>query len=235
MLSNRVSHFLDIKGPSLPIDTACSSSLVALDTACKSLHIGEINGAIVAAAGLILNPEYGCDAGSIKNTHSPTGRCHAFDAKADGYIKAEGINVVILKRLEDAIQDRDPVRAVIRGSANNHNGRTAGIASPNADIQAAAVRQAYANANITDYSLTAYLECHGTGTTAGDPVEATGIASVFASSRTIERPLRIGSIKSNIGHSESAAGLSGLMKGIMILENGLIPGNPTFEIPNPES
>ncbi|KAI9037475.1 type I polyketide synthase [Aspergillus affinis] len=234
MLSNRVSHFLDIKGPSMPIDTACSSSLVALDTACKSLHIGEINGAIVAAAGLILNPDYGCDAGSIKNTHSPTGRCHAFDAKADGYIKAEGINVVILKRLDDAIQDRDPIRAVIRGSANNHNGRTAGIASPNADIQASAVRQAYVNANITDYSLTAYLECHGTGTIAGDPVEATGIASVFASSRAIDRPLRIGSIKSNIGHSESAAGLSGLMKGVMILENGLIPGNPTFETPNPE-
>lgn len=142
---------------------------------------------------------------------------------------------------------------MIRGSANNHNGRTAGIASPNADIQAAAVRQAYANANISDYSLTAYLECHGTGTTAGDPVEATGIASVFASSRAVDRPLRIGSvrrlsncywgnlltivlqIKSNIGHSESAAGLSGLMKGIMILETGLIPGNPTFETPNPES
>ncbi|PLB46253.1 polyketide synthase module [Aspergillus steynii IBT 23096] len=225
MLSNRVSHFLDIKGP---------SSLVALDTACKSLHIGEINGAIVAASGLILNPDYGCDAGSIKSTHSPTGRCHTFDAKADGYIKAEGVNVVILKRLDDAIQDRDPIRAVIRGSANNHNGRTAGIASPNADIQAAAVRQAYANANITDYSLTAYLECHGTGTMAGDPVETTGIASVFASSRTIDKPLRIGSIKSNIGHSESAAGLSGMMKGIMIIETGLIPGNPTFVTPNPE-
>ncbi|THC91935.1 hypothetical protein EYZ11_008590 [Aspergillus tanneri] len=140
-------------------------------------------------------PDYGCDAGAIKYTHSPTGQCHTFDAKADGYIKAEGINVVILKRLDDAIQDRDPIRAVIRGSANNHNGHTAGIASPSSEVQAAAVRQAYSNANITDYSLTAYLECHGTGTMAGDPVEAKGIASVFAASRAVHRPLHIGSVR----------------------------------------
>ncbi|KAB8201907.1 hypothetical protein BDV34DRAFT_228866 [Aspergillus parasiticus] len=234
MLSNRVSHFLGITGPSMSLDTACSSSLVALDMACKFLQTGEINGAVIAASNLVLHPEYACDTGPIRNTHSPTGRCHTFDAKADGYIKAEGINAVILKRLDDAIRDGDPIRAVIRGTANNHSGRTPGIASPSADAQAAAVRTAYENANITDFSLTSYLECHGTGTLAGDPVEVAGISSVFAPSRAHDRPLQIGSIKSNIGHSETAAGLSGLMKAIMILETGLIPGNPTFETPNPK-
>ncbi|KAB8234225.1 type I polyketide synthase [Aspergillus alliaceus] len=233
MLSNRVSHYLGITGPSMSLDTACSSSLVALDMACKSLHSRESNGAVVAATNLVLHPEYGCDAGPIRNTHSPTGRCHTFDAKADGYIKAEGVNAVILKRLDDAIRDGDPIRAVIRGTANNHSGRTPGIASPSAEAQAAAVRTAYENANITDLSHTSYVECHGTGTLAGDPVEVTGVSSVFASSRAYDRPLQIGSIKSNIGHSETAAGLSGLMKAIMILETGFIPGNPTFETPNP--
>ncbi|KAE8406449.1 hypothetical protein BDV37DRAFT_280732 [Aspergillus pseudonomiae] len=233
MLSNRVSHFLGITGPSMSLDTACSSSLVALDMACKFLQTGEIDGAVIAASNLVLHPEYGCDTGPIRNTHSPTGRCHTFDAKADGYIKAEGINAVILKRLDDAVQAGDPIRAVIRGTANNHSGRTPGIASPSADAQAAAVRTAYKNANITDFSLTSYLECHGTGTLAGDPVEVAGVSSVFAESRAHDRPLHIGSIKSNIGHSETAAGLSGLIKAIMILETGLIPGNPTFETPNP--
>ncbi|THC91910.1 hypothetical protein EYZ11_008620 [Aspergillus tanneri] len=234
MLSNRISHFLDIKGPSMPVDTACSSSIVALEIACKFLHTGEINGAIVAASNLVLDPGYGCDSGPIKNTHSPTGRCHTFDAKADGYVKAEGISAVILKRFDDAIQDGDPIRAVIRGTASNHNGRTPGIASPSAEAQAAAIQMAYSNANITDYSLTGYLECHGTGTLAGDPVEARGISSVFSASRPFDKPLHIGSIKSNIGHSETAAGLSGLIKAIMVLETGQIPGNPTFENPSPK-
>ncbi|RAL12642.1 polyketide synthase fmaB [Aspergillus homomorphus CBS 101889] len=233
MLSCRVSHFLNIKGPSMPIDTACSSSLVAMDVACRALHTGEINGAIVAASSLILNPEYACEGGTIRYTHSPTGRCHVFDAKADGYVRAEGMNTVILKRLDDALQDGDPIRAVIRGIANNHNGRTPGIASPSSDDQAAAVRQAYANANITDYSQIGYLECHGTGTLVGDPIETEGASSVFAPFRPADRPLRIGSIKSNIGHSEPAAGLSGILKAIMVLETGKIPGNPTFLTPNP--
>ncbi|KAA8646813.1 beta-ketoacyl [acyl carrier protein] synthase domain-containing protein [Aspergillus tanneri] len=189
MLSNRVSHFLDIKGPrqvkSLHVFTGCSGLGVQVPTYRRDQW---------SDCGSVY-PDYGCDAGAIKYTHSPTGQCHTFDAKADGYIKAEGINVVILKRLDDAIQDRDPIRAVIRGSANNHNGHTAGIASPSSEVQAAAVRQAYSNANITDYSLTAYLECHGTGTMAGDPVEAKGIASVFAASRAVHRPLHIGSVR----------------------------------------
>ena len=166
--------------------------------------------------------------------HSPTGYCHTFDAKADGYIKAEAVNAIILKRLDDAIRDRDPIRAVIRGSSTNSDGRTPGIASPSSAAQAAAVRSAYANAGIDSFGATSYLECHGTGTPAGDPLEVQGVSSVFTSSRAPSSPLIVGSIKSNIGHSEAAAGLSGLFKAILAVENGIIPGNPTFETPNPK-
>ncbi|KAI9676001.1 MAG: Type I Iterative PKS [Caeruleum heppii] len=234
ILSNRLSHFLNIKGPSMTIDTACSGSLVSLDVACRYLKTGEINGAIVAGANLYLSPEHNMDGGAMKGASSLSGKCHTFDVKADGYIKAEGINAVVLKRLSDAVRDRDAIRAIIRGSATNSDGRTPGIASPSSEAQATAIRAAYANAGITDYSETIYLECHGTGTQAGDPTEVAGAASVFAAKRPSEKPLIIGSIKSNIGHSEPAAGISGLLKTILILENGVIPGNPTFVTPNPK-
>ncbi|EOD48494.1 putative polyketide synthase protein [Neofusicoccum parvum UCRNP2] len=233
ILSNRISHFLNIKGPSLTLDTACSGSLVGVDVACRYLQTGEISGAIVAGANLYLNPDHSIENGALRNAHSASGRCHTFDSKADGYIKAEAINAVVLKRLADAVRDGDPIRAVIRGTANNHNGRTPGIASPSSEDQAAAIRAAYRNAAITDYSLTSYLECHGTGTNAGDPIEVKGIASVFAESRAADKPLVVGSVKSNIGHSEPAAGISGLLKAILTIEQGIIPGNPTFERPNP--
>lgn len=180
------------------------------------------------------SPEHVMDTGPIGMAHSPTGRCHTFDAKADGYIKAEAVNAIVLKRLDDAIRDRDPIRAVIRGSATNSDGRTPGIASPDSAAQAAAVRSAYANAGISDFGATSYLECHGTGTPAGDPLEVQGVSSVFSNSRTSSAPLVIGSIKSNLGHSEPAAGLSGLFKAILAIEKGIIPGNPTFETPNPK-
>jgi acyl transferase domain-containing protein len=121
-------------------------------------------------------------------------RCHTFDKKADGYAKAEAVNAVILKRLDDAIRDGDPIRAIIRGTATNSDGRTAGIASPSSEAQARAIRSAYTNAGISDYSITSYLECHGTGTQAGDPIELAGVASVFAPTRPEEDPLRIGSV-----------------------------------------
>ncbi|KUJ12798.1 putative polyketide synthase [Mollisia scopiformis] len=234
ILSNRISHFLNIRGPSLTVDTACSGSLVSLDIACRYLTTGEINGAIVAASNLYLSPEHNMDEGTMIAVGSPSGRCHSFDAKADGYIKSEAIQAVMLKRLSDAIRDGDPIRAIIRGSATNSDGRTPGIASPSAEAQAAAIRAAYSNAGISDIGATAYVECHGTGTPAGDPIEVSALASVFAHSKTSENPLVIGSIKSNIGHSEPAAGLSGLLKGILCLEKGLIPRNPTFLTPNPK-
>ncbi|KAK7744645.1 Type I Iterative PKS [Cytospora paraplurivora] len=233
ILSNRISHFLNIHGPSMTIDTACSGSLVGLDVACRYLASGEIKGALVAGANLYLSPEHNQDSGPMKGASSLTGRCHTFDRKADGYIKAEAVNCVMLKSLHDAQRDGDPIRGIIRGTATNSDGKTPGIASPNSEAQAVAIRSAYANAGITDLSVTGYIEMHGTGTQAGDPQEVKGVASVFAASRSKTSPLVIGSIKSNIGHSEPAAGISGLIKATLAVEKGRIPGNPTFIDPNP--
>ena len=130
----------------------------------------------------------------MKGASSLSGKCHTFDVKADGYIKAEAINAVVLKRLDDAVRDGDPIRAVIRGSATNSDGRTPGIASPSSEAQASAIQAAYANAGISDLSSTTYIECHGTGTQAGDPLEVKGISSVFAATRTLDERLIIGSV-----------------------------------------
>ena len=178
----------------MTIDTGCSGSLVGLDIASRYLQTGEIRGAIVAGCNIYLSPEHTMDLIAAGGTASPSGKCHTFDIKADGYIKSEAVNMVILKRLDDAIRDGDPIRAIIRGSATNSDGWTAGIASPSSKAQAAAIRQAYMNANISDLSATTYLECHGTGTQAGDPTEVAGIASVFAATRLADEPLRIGSV-----------------------------------------
>ncbi|KAJ5936907.1 Acyl transferase/acyl hydrolase/lysophospholipase [Penicillium verhagenii] len=232
IMANRLSYFLNVKGPSITIDTACSGSLVGLDLACRSVQSGEVSTAIVAASNLYLNPDHVMDAGNVGQAHSPTALCHTFDADADGYVKAEAVSCVIVKNLSAAIRDRDPIRGIVRGTASNSNGRTGGIASPSHEAQAAAIRSAYANAGITSLHETAYLECHGTGTQAGDPTEVRGAGSVFAATRVGDNPLLIGSIKSNIGHSEPAAGNSGLLKVIMSMEKGVIPGTPLFIKPS---
>ncbi|KAL8889243.1 MAG: hypothetical protein Q9215_003445 [Flavoplaca cf. flavocitrina] len=272
LLSNRLSHFLNINGPSVTLDTACSGSLQGLDIACRYLQSGDINAAIIATSNLYMSPEHLIDQGNVGSAHShskqhapthfsrppfllltrcfsfnmlremlmwdfiiqPTALCHTFDVAADGYVKAEAVSTVIVKRLEDAIRDRDPIRGVVLGTATNSNGRTAGIASPSSGAQALAIRAAYAHAGITDLNLTTYLECHGTGTQAGDPTEVGGVGSVFAATRAAEKPLLIGSIKSNVGHSEPSAGISGLLKVVLAIENDLIPGTPTFINPNPK-
>ncbi|KAG9520859.1 ketoacyl-synt-domain-containing protein, partial [Aureobasidium melanogenum] len=234
IMANRISYFLNIKGPSITIDTACSGSLVGLDLACRVLQSGEVNAAIVATSNFYFNPDHVIDAGNVGQAHSPTGYCHTFDVSADGYVKAEAVSCVIVKRMSDAIRDGDPIRAVIRGLASNSNGRTGGIASPSAEAQAAAIRSAYANAGITNLNDTQYLECHGTGTQAGDPTEVRGAGFAFSGSRDVERPLIIGSIKSNVGHSEPAAGISGLIKTVLSIENGKIPGTPLFINPSPK-
>lgn len=218
----------------MTIDTACSGGLVSLDVACKYLQAGMMDGAIVASANINCDPEHTIESGSLRGTISESGRCHTFDSKADGYVKSEAVNCVFVKRLKDAIRDGDPIRAVIRGTSSNSDGRTPGIASPSSEAQAAAAQAAYAHAGITDLDKTGYLECHGTGTPAGDPIETTGAGLVFAASRTAEDPLIIGSIKSNIGHSENAAGISALLKATMAVESGIIPGNPTFIDPSPK-
>ncbi|RDA93594.1 hypothetical protein CP533_6132 [Ophiocordyceps camponoti-saundersi (nom. inval.)] len=234
MMSNRISHFLNIHGPSMTFDTGCSGTLVGLDVACRYLSSGEISGALVAGANLYLSPEHSQDNGVMETAWSLSGRCHTFDDKADGYVKAEAINCVMLKRLSDAQRDGDPIRAIIRGTATNSDGKTPGITNPNWPAQADATLAAYANAGIDDLSATGYVEMHGTGTQIGDAAEVKSVASVFAPSRRHDAPLAIGSIKSNIGHSEPAAGLSGLIKAILALEKGRIPGNPTFVKPNPD-
>ncbi|KAF4452204.1 Acyl transferase/acyl hydrolase/lysophospholipase [Fusarium austroafricanum] len=231
ILSNRISHFLNIKGPSMTIDTACSSSLIAVDVACRYLESYQADGMIVAGANMWLNPEHNQEIGMMHTTQSASGRCHTFDVKADGYVKSEAVNALFLKRLDDAVRDKDPIRAVIKGSAANSGGRTPGLASPSAEAQASAIRAAYTNAGITNFADTGFLECHGTGTLVGDPIEVAAAASVFAKDRT--QDLIIGSIKSNIGHSEAAAGISAVIKAVMAVESGEIPGNPTFIEPNP--
>lgn len=202
--------------------------------ACRYLDAAQADGMLVGGVNLWFSPEHNQETGMLRAAQSATARCHSFDAKADGYVKAEGVSVIYLKRLADAIRDGDPIRAVIRGTATNSDGHTpAGIASPSAEAQAAAIQRAYANAGITDFNGTGFLECHGTGTPTGDPIEVRGAAIVFAPSRTPGRELVIGSVKSNIGHSEAAAGLSGLIKAVLAVESGVIPGNPTFVDPNP--
>ncbi|KAF2758542.1 putative polyketide synthase [Pseudovirgaria hyperparasitica] len=230
MLSNRISHFLDISGPSMTIDTACSGSLTCVDVACQYLRSGQIEGAIVGGCNLYLNPDHVIGTPPLSGFSSGTGRCHTFDIKADGYVKAEGATVIILKRLDVAIKDRDPIRGIIRGTASGSDGWTVGISSPNSLAQAATIRKADENAQITNFNATSYLECHGTGTKAGDVIELTGIGSVFSQRDT---PLHIGSSKANVGHSEASAGLTGMIKTLMAIEHGVIPGNPTFIDPNP--
>ncbi|KAI0473335.1 putative polyketide synthase [Xylariaceae sp. FL0804] len=234
IMANRLSYFFNIKGPSVTIDTACSGSLVGLDLACRSVQSGEVDMAIIATSNFYLNPDHVMDAGNVGQAHSPTGLCHTFDIDADGYVKAEAVSCVIIKNLSCALRDQDPIRAIVRGTASNSNGRTGGIASPSSTAQAAAIRAAYARAGIEDLNETAYLECHGTGTQAGDPTEIEGLGSVFAPTRSANTPLLIGSIKSNVGHSEPAAGNSGLMKVILSMEKGIIPGTPLFIKPSPK-
>ncbi|KAK8081384.1 hypothetical protein PG996_000165 [Apiospora saccharicola] len=235
LLSNRISHFLDVQGPSISLDTACSSTLIALDMACLYLTTNQCDMMIVGGANMYLSPERNEDMGAMRPTASPSGRCHTFDSKADGYVAAEAINCVLLQRVDDAVRDKNPIRAVIRGTSTNSAGRTPGIAMPSATAQAAAIRSAYRNAGISDLSETGFLECHGTGTLVGDPIEVSGAASVFAPSRDHrDHPMVIGSVKSNIGHSEGAAGLSGLIKTVLALEKGIIPGTATFLTPNPK-
>lgn len=235
LLSGRVSHFLNIHGPSMTVDTACSAGLVSLDVACRYLDTFQADAMLVGGANLWLGPEHNEEIGMMHVAQSGSGLSKSFDSSADGYVKAEGVNCFFLKRLDDAVANGDPIRAIIRGTAVNASGRTNGIANPSSDAQAAVTRQAMKNAGIEDqdFAKTRYLEAHGTGTLAGDPIEARGAASVFSKSREVNQELVIGSIKSNIGHSEPAAGLSGLLKATIVVEKGIIPGTPTFVSPNP--
>ncbi len=229
ILANRVSYIFDLRGPSLTIDTACSSSLVALHHACEALRSGQISGAIVGGVNLLLTP-YPFLGFCRASMLSRRGRCFAFDERADGYVRAEGGGVIVLKPLAAALAAGDPIRAVILATGTNADGRTIGLSLPSEAAQAALLRSVYARAGIAPDRL-AFLEMHGTGTPAGDPVEAAAAGRALAQRRA--EPLPIGSVKSNIGHLEPASGMAGVLKAALALERGLVPPSLHCETPNP--
>ncbi|KAJ5788763.1 Acyl transferase/acyl hydrolase/lysophospholipase [Penicillium paradoxum] len=227
MVANRLSYFFDLKGPSVTVDTACSGSLVALHLACQSLQTGDASTAIAAGVNLILSHEF-MSTMSMMKFLSPDGRCHTFDEKADGYARGEAAGCLILKPLAKALQDHNTIRAVIRSTGSNQDGRTAGITLPNGAAQESLIRNVYARADL-DPLETDFVEAHGTGTLAGDPIEAEAIARVFGAGRPPENPVRIGSIKTNVGHLEGASGVAGVIKAVLMLENRMFLPNRNFE------
>ncbi|MDT5342291.1 MAG: phthiocerol/phenolphthiocerol synthesis type-I polyketide synthase [Mycobacterium sp.] len=231
IIANRLSYFLDLRGPSVTVDTACSSSIVALHMACQSLRIGDSDVALAAGVNLMLAPAV-VRAFDQTGALSPTGACRAFDAEADGFVRGEGCGVVVLKRLSDAVRDGDRLLAVVRGSAVNQDGRSNGLLAPNPAAQMAVLRSAYANAGVPPQEVD-YVEAHGTGTMLGDPIEARALGTVLGRGRAEESPLLIGTVKTNIGHLEGAAGAAGLIKAVLAVHRGSIPGNLHYHTPNP--
>jgi myxalamid-type polyketide synthase MxaD len=229
--ANRLSYFFGFRGPSLSIDTACSSSLVAVHLACRSLHAGESTLALAGGVNLILSPTI-TDSFAKAGFLSPEGRCKAFDASADGYVRGEGAGVVVLKLLSQALADGDPVYAVISGGAVNQDGRTNGLTAPSRQAQEDVLRQAYSRAGVSPGQIQ-YVEAHGTGTALGDPIEAKALGAVLRNGRAPGGRCAIGSVKTNIGHLEAAAGVAGLIKVALSLKHRLIPPSLHFKEPNP--
>lgn len=231
IVANRVSYLLDLRGPSITIDTACSSSLVAVHLACRSLRSGECDTALAAGVNLLLSAAVTASlqqAGLL----AADGKCKPFDAAADGITRGEGCGAIVLKRLADARRDGDRVLAVIRGTAVNQDGRSAGLMAPNPAAQEALLRDALRDARV-DAADVDYVEAHGTGTLLGDPIEATALGAVVGRGRQPDRPLLIGSVKTNLGHLEGAAGIIGLIKTALALHHGRIPASLHFHSPNP--
>ncbi|MBS2127804.1 type I polyketide synthase [Burkholderia thailandensis] len=230
--SNRVSYLFDLRGPSMSIDTACSSSLVALHQAIQALQAGDAELALAGGVNLLAHP-FGFVSFSKASMLSPRGRCRAFDATGDGYVRAEGGAFVLLKPLERALADGDTIHAVIAGSGVNSDGYSpGGISVPGTATQAALLRDVYERAGVDPLSL-AYLEAHGTGTAVGDPIEARALIEVAGARRPAHDPLLIGSVKTNIGHLETASGMAGLVKAVCCLKHRAVPRSLHFDTPNP--
>ncbi len=229
IVANRLSYIFDLHGPSLAVDTACSSSLVALHEARHALARGEVDAALVGGVSILSSP-FGFISFSQATMLSPTGLCRAFAAEADGYVRAEGGVVLVLKTLKRAIEDGDRIHAVICSTGVNSDGRTIGISLPAEKHQVELLRSVYGRAGVAPDAV-AYVEAHGTGTRVGDPVEASALGKVLGRART--RPLPIGSIKTNIGHTEPASGLAGLLKAMLALEHDEAPRSLHFDNPNP--
>lgn len=230
MAAGRLAYTLDLQGPAMQLDTACSSALVAVHLACQSLRAKECHLALAGGVNLILAPENTISLAKMKAI-SADGRCKAFDANADGYGRGEGCGVVVLKRLADAIADHDNILALIRGSAINHDGRSNGLSAPNAAAQEAVIREALAQAKVKPFQIQ-YVETHGTGTPLGDPIEILALNNVLCQERSANNLLQIGSVKTNIGHLESAAGVAALIKVILSLQQARIPPHLHFNQPS---
>jgi acyl transferase domain-containing protein len=230
MLSNRLSWFYDMRGPSFSLDTACSSSMVALHLACQSIKLGECSMALVGGVSMMLAPDTFISLSRLRFL-SPDGICHTFDHRANGYARGEGVGILVIKKLSDALRDQDTIRAVIRGTHINQDGKTPSITVPSSSAQANLIRETYRKAGL-DLADTCYFEAHGTGTPQGDFQEMSAIAEVFQH-RGPDNAMYVGSVKTNVGHGEGLAGVNGLIKSVLMLERGSIPPLAGFEKLNP--
>ena len=231
MVSGRVSYLMGLTGPSISVDTACSSSLVAVHLACQSLRRGEISMALAGGVNAVLLPDAGI-AFSKADMMAADGRCKTFDAQADGFVRGEGCGIVIIKRLSDAQADGDRILALIRGSAVNQDGPSAGLTAPNGPSQVAVIREALADAGVAPADVS-YVEAHGTGTSLGDPIEVQALGTALGQGRDADDRVMIGSVKTNLGHLEAAAGITGLIKVVLAMQHRQIPPHLHFQSPNP--
>ncbi|MFZ4765304.1 MAG: beta-ketoacyl synthase N-terminal-like domain-containing protein, partial [Roseimicrobium sp.] len=229
--ANRISYCLNLTGPSIALDTACSSALTAVHVACEHLLAGHCKTAMAGGVTVMITPD-GFIGFSQAGMLSPEGQCKAFDASANGFVRGEGAGMVLLKKMSEAIADGDPIHAVILGSAVNQDGHTNGISLPSPEAQARLVRDACVNAGIAPSHI-GYVEAHGTGTAVGDPIEAHALAEALCADRSADSPLVVGSVKTNLGHLETASGVAGLVKAALVLQHGRIPASLHFTTPNP--
>jgi acyl transferase domain-containing protein len=229
--AGRIAYLLGLQGPAMAVDTACSSSLVALHLACQSLRNRECDAALAGGVNLILSPVNNIAFSRMK-AMAAGGACKAFDAGADGYIRGEGCGVIVLKRLADAVAAGDNVLALVRGSAVNQDGRSSGLTVPNGRAQEAVIRRALDQADVKPAQV-GYVEAHGTGTPLGDPIELQSLGAVYGEARAPDTPLQVGSVKTNFGHLEAAAGIAGVIKVVLSLGQGTIPPHLHFKEPTP--
>src|SRR6266403_1632719 len=229
--ANRISYCLNLRGPSVAMDTACSSALTAVHAACEHIWAGRGDAALAGGVTVMISPG-GFIGFSQAAMLSPEGRCAAFDASASGFVRGEGAGVVLLKRLSRAIEDGDPIQGVILGTSINQDGHTNGIMLPSPEAQTRLVQEACRDAGIAPEEI-GFVEAHGTGTAVGDPIEAHALAEALCGNRSADAPLPIGSIKTNLGHLETAAGVAGLLKAMLVLKHGQIPPSLHFETPSP--
>jgi acyl transferase domain-containing protein/acyl carrier protein len=232
IIPNRLSYFFDFHGPSIPIDTACSSSLVAIHQAVTAIQMGECEAALVGGVNILATPTASISFSKLRML-SPTGRCRSFDASCDGFVRGEGAGLVFLKPLTMALEDHDCIYGVIKGVAINHGGRARTLTAPTASAQARVISEAFARADVAPATVS-YIEAHGTGTPKGDPIEVEGLKQAFGNDLKPQTPFcGLGSVKTNIGHLEAAAGIAGLIKVLLAMQHGILPNTQHFNQLNP--